>query len=108
VLDSSPQLTVVGSEVQGVSVTSYKDPDNVSSRKKSITVNVPPGLPEPTPKGWRILLEILCELTAERGIKFEKDRKPAHASTGTDDMLEAAQVPGTMHRLLPNQAAAVF
>lgn len=34
-----------------------------SERKDKVTVNVPTELPEPTTRGWRILLAILVELT---------------------------------------------
>jgi hypothetical protein len=34
-----------------------------AERKDEVTVNVPDGLPEPTVRGWRILLEIIVEVT---------------------------------------------
>nr|CEL13530.1 hypothetical protein [Kibdelosporangium sp. MJ126-NF4]CTQ99214.1 hypothetical protein [Kibdelosporangium sp. MJ126-NF4] len=34
-----------------------------AERKDKVTVNVPDELPEPTTRGWRILLEILVEVT---------------------------------------------
>ncbi|MBP2322649.1 hypothetical protein JOF56_003034 [Kibdelosporangium banguiense] len=49
----------------------------VGSKKRPITINLPPGLPEPSPEGWRILLKILCEVTAEHGFKFDKIHKLA-------------------------------
>jgi hypothetical protein len=33
------------------------------NKKGAVKVNVPAELPEPTERGWRILLEILIELT---------------------------------------------
>lgn len=36
-----------------------------TERKDSVTVNVPAELPEPTRRGWRILLAILVEVTLD-------------------------------------------
>jgi hypothetical protein len=43
-----------------------------------IKIHLPPGLPQLTPEGWRILLEILIELSVERGFKLH----PASAVRG--------------------------
>jgi hypothetical protein len=50
----------------------HQNADNVTSRRKSVIVKLPPGLPQPTPEGWRILLEILIELSTERESKFDR------------------------------------
>lgn len=45
-------------------------------KRTELKVNLPPGLPQLTPKGWRILLEILIELTNEQGFKFDGKGRP--------------------------------